>query len=881
MTQPTLLWPFSGRTAQVEALGSLLSGPDRRGVVVVGEVGVGKTALIQHVLRRVGDQTHVVHLRGSASLEGTSYGAFNVILSRHQGELSHPLRILSGIADAIRTMAAGRPVILFLDNAEFLDSHSAMAVAQLAAAGIVTPVAAVRDLTHAPELMRMWTDGGLERLDLEGLSPEECREMLAEALSGPISETVTMQLWGASSGNPMLLQALAEEQRDAGHLLQREGVWVCRDDLIEHGGRIAEVVDLGLGPLTAAQRSLLEMCALVGELPLWVATAVAGRDEMDQLEARRLVSIRLANGPVLAVGSRFLSEVIRDNVPPGRANRLLERLEGLTDDTGLTPNGRLAHTLWRLDCRRDADRGLALESARLANRAGDFETALRILDSLGNENGDPEVALVQLVALVGSGQENKARQLLVSLGDMQLDPRAQLELDLVTAELADHGGDHESAHRTIAAAKDRIGNVPEDADKAELRLRIELAEAELFAREGQHASSIPGLEQARKDLPGNGGEDSLRAESLLAEAMAVAGRNEEALQLAQTLLERHKRDGHPAEVLESAARGLSVVRLTAREWQVTDTVSEVEQSPEAAQGRIPSVIPSVAAGVMQVHCGRAAQALKTLRPLISQLRQFDPDGLVGIASAAAAYASCLCGDVEEGRQYLRMAQECRSVHSRAAWIFDCDRDYFLEMATASFTSKDVAAAKLLEQAEQHRLRGALTAELFAISGAVRLGESAAAEELATKASIVQGAFARLCEHYGKGLAGGDPDQLLLAAERAHLIGHDLFALDAALAAVSLAQVANDGPRTAAARARTQQYRAMLGPVGVQGESHTPLTAKETDIALRAVGGLTNRQIADELVVSVRTIESHLYQIYAKLHVSGRAELSDVLEVSCK
>src|SRR6185312_5178407 len=288
------------------------------------------------------------------------------------------------------------------------------------------------------------------------------------------------------------------------------------------------------------------------------------------------------------------------------------------------------------------------------------------------------------------------------------------------------------------------------------------------------------------------------------------------------------REGHP-DLLESAAMGLSVVRITAREWHRRDAVSAVGQSPEDAQRRtIPIATSSVAEGVMEVHCGRAAQALKTLRPLVSQLRLYDPDGLVGIASAAAAYASCLYGDLEEGRKYLRHAQECRTIHSRAAWIFDCDRDYFLAMATASFSSKDVAAAKLLEQAEQHRLRGALTAELFAISGAVRLGESAAAEELATKASIVQGAFARICEHYGKGLAGGDPDQLLLAAERAHLIGHDLFALDAASAAVSLAQVANDGPRTAAARARTQQYRTLLGPVGVQSESHTPLTAKETD-----------------------------------------------------
>jgi DNA-binding CsgD family transcriptional regulator len=881
MTQFTLSWPFSGRAVQIEALESLLSGPGQRGIVVVGEAGVGKTALIQHVLRRAGGLAHVVHLRGSASLEGTSYGAFNVLLSRYQAELAHPLRILGGISDAIRTEAAGLPVIMFVDNAESLDSRSALTVAQLAAAGVVTPVAAVRDLTQAPELMRMWTDGALERLDLEGLSLEESRDLLAEALEGPLSETVILQLWGTSRGNPMLLQALAGEQRDAGHLLQRDGVWVCRDDLIEHGGRIAEAVDLGLGHLTAAQRSLLEVCALVEELPLWVATGLAGRDEVDQLESHQLVSIRLTDGPVLTLGSRFLSEVIRDNVPPGRANRLRERLEAITEATDLTPNGRLAHTLWRIDCRQETDHRLALESARFANRAGSYETCLRIIDSLGDRRRDPEVALVQLVALVGSGQQCQARQLLESLEAEDVDLNSRVELDLVTAQLASNSGEYESAHRAIAAARARIGSDQDGAVNAELRLRIELAAAELLAQDGYHASSIPGLEQVRQDLPSYGAEQSLRANYLLAEAMAVAGRNEDGLRLAQTLMERLKREGHPADQLESAARGLSVVRLTAREWHGHDTASAVDQSPEAAQRRTLSATPNVAEGVMDVHCGRAAQALQTLRPLVSQLRQFDPDGLVGIASAAAAYASCLCGDLEGGREYLRQAQECRAIHSRAAWIFDCDRDYFLAMAAASFSSKELASAKLLEQADQHRVRGALTAELFAISGAVRLGDSAAAEELAIKASVVQGAFARLCEHYGKGLAGGDPEQLLLAAEHAHLIGNDLFALDAALAAVALAEDAEDGARTAAARARTHQYRALLGPVGVQGESHSPLTAKETDIALRAVGGLTNRQIADELVVSVRTIESHLYQIYAKLHVRGRSELSDVLEVSSK
>ncbi|MGH3527920.1 MAG: response regulator transcription factor [Pseudonocardiaceae bacterium] len=40
--------------------------------------------------------------------------------------------------------------------------------------------------------------------------------------------------------------------------------------------------------------------------------------------------------------------------------------------------------------------------------------------------------------------------------------------------------------------------------------------------------------------------------------------------------------------------------------------------------------------------------------------------------------------------------------------------------------------------------------------------------------------------------------------------------------------------------------------------------------------MSNRQIADRLVVSVRTVEGHLYRACAKLGASDRAELAALL-----
>ncbi|MGB9049838.1 MAG: helix-turn-helix transcriptional regulator, partial [Pseudonocardiaceae bacterium] len=69
-------------------------------------------------------------------------------------------------------------------------------------------------------------------------------------------------------------------------------------------------------------------------------------------------------------------------------------------------------------------------------------------------------------------------------------------------------------------------------------------------------------------------------------------------------------------------------------------------------------------------------------------------------------------------------------------------------------------------------------------------------------------------------------------------------------------------------ARTPALAALTTPL--------PLTQREREIVTLAASGLSNRQIADRLVVSVRTVEGHLYRACAKLGASDRAELAALL-----
>ena len=57
-----------------------------------------------------------------------------------------------------------------------------------------------------------------------------------------------------------------------------------------------------------------------------------------------------------------------------------------------------------------------------------------------------------------------------------------------------------------------------------------------------------------------------------------------------------------------------------------------------------------------------------------------------------------------------------------------------------------------------------------------------------------------------------------------------------------------------------------------------LSVRQREVALLAARGASNREIAERLVVSVRTVENHLYAVYERLGVAGRRELPEVLGV---
>jgi DNA-binding NarL/FixJ family response regulator len=69
---------------------------------------------------------------------------------------------------------------------------------------------------------------------------------------------------------------------------------------------------------------------------------------------------------------------------------------------------------------------------------------------------------------------------------------------------------------------------------------------------------------------------------------------------------------------------------------------------------------------------------------------------------------------------------------------------------------------------------------------------------------------------------------------------------------------------------------VVPPLPTADPSAPSLSKREDEIARLAARGLSNREIADRLFVSVRTVEGHLHRIYAKVGENDRSELADVV-----
>ncbi|MFZ3415720.1 LuxR C-terminal-related transcriptional regulator [Arthrobacter sp. 3Tela_A] len=880
--------PFLGRTGLIQAMTERLR-PDSpaSGCLIIGEAGSGKSALMRHVLAVHGQDAYIVNVRGSAFAGKTAFGALTFMLSELEPEeASHPVLILRGLTDLIRERAAGRPVILAVDNAEELDEFSAMVLSQMVVNRSAHMFAAFRDFSAAPaEFMGLWREGLLTRLDLEPMLPSECAHLLEAELRGPISRAAAEDLTRVSRGNPNMLLAAAADYQDSGRVTCVDGVWVLDKSRPCAFPRLYSAMSARLSGLTQDQRELLDLLALAGALPLTQVLKQLDSREVDALQEAGLLQLEHAGTPALTLVDQGLGTVLRGQIEAGRR---LQLLDALPPDPEISWPANAAS--WLLSAGKKVPAELALAAGRAANAAGDHRAAEEFITADPGHLSSTPAVLELASALLGRGDAAGAaaaaarhrtfdepgvpspdtvRLLLV---EAAAECRVSAVRQFVNSGADDgHGSRLDDAERILASLS--ASGLPR-GEAAQLKRELILARARCLAQHGQYrqaAAFLSGV-YARGDENGRGFRAVVG--SWLCVAWGMTDRQSDALELAAALwpmlADGSQPDLDEAETAEAQARILHVLMVTGSLNAAAEFLAR-GQGLEGA-GSFGGTLHEVCEGVLHAFAGRGAAATARLLPAVRQLAISDPGGLLHTVSAVAAYAAALQGQRERAEGHLRTADTAPATPS---WALQRTAAHFTVLARSLLGSEDSGEA-LAEMANRDEERGAGAYALLSLLSIVRLGDTVAAQQLLDVASGLQGRFARLCEDYAKGAAGCDPQQLLLASDAAAALGHELFARETGERALEIA--AGSGDR-ATVRFIHRTRRMQSGEAESDAEVEDclrGLTARERVIARQAAAGTSNKNIAAELSISVRTVEGHLYQIYSKLHVGSRRELARLL-----
>ena len=168
-------WPLTGRDAELRLVGEALAGGSAGGVVIAGPAGVGKTRLAAEASELARAQGCAVEwVRASRSARSIPLGAFAALLPATDRRLPEGVELLARARHALAERAAGRRLVLCVDDGQLLDDASAALVHQLVAAGEAFAVVSVRRDEPAPDALRaLWKDELCVLLELAELARGE------------------------------------------------------------------------------------------------------------------------------------------------------------------------------------------------------------------------------------------------------------------------------------------------------------------------------------------------------------------------------------------------------------------------------------------------------------------------------------------------------------------------------------------------------------------------------------------------------------------------------------------------------------------------------------------------------------------------------------
>ncbi len=171
-------------------------------------------------------------------------------------------------------------------------------------------------------------------------------------------------------------------------------------------------------------------------------------------------------------------------------------------------------------------------------------------------------------------------------------------------------------------------------------------------------------------------------------------------------------------------------------------------------------------------------------------------------------------------------------------------------------------------------------EVMLLHDAATLGAAeAVVERLRVLRASVDGAYAPAAAAHAEAMLAADGPALDDVSRDFEAMGMNLVAAEAAFQAVQAYRANGLIARASSSTSRGERLAGLCEgartPALMSAAQPLSLTSREREIATLAAA-LSNKEIADRLVLSVRTVEWHLQRAYAKLGIESRDELAATL-----
>ena len=592
------------------------------------------------------------------------------------------------------------------------------------------------------------------------------------------------------------------------------------------------------------------------------------------LEQRGLIAVDGAAPPQVHLGHPLYGDVIRQQLGEARRRQLSITLADALEERGAAdPRSLLRITTWRLGAGA-AQPALLTKAAYAASMLSDQELAVRLASQALRQGGGASAALALARAEARRNRFAAADEALAPW-EGRAGPETQakeyiaervplLRWGLSRPAAADALLDRATAWHPARSWRQYL-------QAWAVELHQDAGQLDQAARLGQDLLSQPGLEP----------ETELLAAFATSVALLFTGRTARAGQVVDGSFPLARRLA--PELREYAWAVLAMwagVRLEA--GQDTGVVEPVAQQAHryalAHDDEELLGLSGIVLGRITLSHGDLRGARLHLAEAATYLTECDPRHLLGACLAMLAQTEAQCGNSAAARTALARA-EANPVLPAAHWI--SRREYARARAWTAAADGDLATAQRTALAAAGDSGQFLLTQITLCHDALRLGHPAMAiaGRLAELASRTDAELAHAMAAHAQAAAAKDPDTLQAAAARFTAAGARLLAAEAQATAARTytRQGRTENARQAAVRAH-QLAVACPGastPL-LQAPTAPALTPREHHVAQLAAHGLTSDQIAQQLVISARTAESHLYHAFKKLGVHTREQLQALL-----